>query len=56
MGGYKTHFAGYAPYPFASGVNLDIYKDIFGDYLNVERIQLAPAPERPGRKRFFGSR
>jgi hypothetical protein len=56
MGGYKTHFAGYAPYPFASGVNLDIYKDIFGDYLNVELIQLAPAPERPGRKRFFGSR
>ena len=56
MGGYKTHFAEYAPYPFATGVNLEIYKDVFRDYLTVERTAAASAPEQTGRKGFFGSR
>jgi len=38
MGGWKTHFSEYAPYPFATGVNLDIYKDIFKNYLTIERV------------------
>jgi hypothetical protein len=55
MGGYKTHFAEYAPYPFAAGVNLGIYKEVFRDYLTVERTA-ASAPEQTGRKGFFGVR
>jgi hypothetical protein len=53
MGGYKTHFAEYAPYPFASGVNLGIYKEIFRDYLNVERSESAATPGRTGKRSFF---
>ena len=54
MGGYITHFAEYAPYPFAYGVNIGMYKDIFRDYLNVEQAQAAAAPVRAGKKSFFG--
>jgi hypothetical protein len=53
MGGYRTHFADYAPYPFASGVNLGMYKDIFRDYLTVEQAAARPKPERSGKKNFF---
>ena len=53
MSGNGAHFSEYAPYPFASGVNLDIYKDIFKDYLTVERIPAPDAPERGNRKNFF---
>jgi hypothetical protein len=56
MGGYITHFAEYAPYPFSTGVNLDIYKEVFRDYLTVERAAATGAPEQKGRKRFFGVR
>jgi len=54
MGGYATHFSEYVPYPFASDVNLEIYKEIFRDFLTVER-QAANVPEQQaGRKGFFG--
>jgi hypothetical protein len=52
MGGYKTYFSEYAPDPFAAGVNLGIYKEIFGDYLTVE--QVASIPKRAEKKGFFG--
>ena len=51
MGGYKTHFSEYAPYQFAADVNTEVYKDIFGDYLNVERS--APKPEQNNQKGFW---
>jgi hypothetical protein len=54
MGGYKTHFSEYAPYPFAPGVNLAMYKDIFRDYLTVEAARTAPLPERADKKGFWG--
>jgi hypothetical protein len=52
MGAYRTHFPEYAPYPFAAGVNLEMYKDIFGDYLTIERAT-AKAPEPSGKKKLF---
>jgi hypothetical protein len=52
MGGYKTHFPEYEPYPFAAGVNLEMYKDIFRDYLTVEQTA-AKTPEQSGKRNFF---
>ena len=57
MGGWKTHFSEYAPYPFATGVNLDIYKDIFKDYLTIERVTANGAAQADKRGFFnFGRR
>ena len=52
MGGWKTHFSEYAPYPFAAGVNMDMYKDIFRDYLTVERVTANTAVQT-NKKGFF---
>ena len=52
MSGLMTHFSDYAPYPFASGVNTEIYKDIFRDFLAVETLA-AKAKDRPAKKGFF---
>jgi len=38
MGEYKVHYAEYAPYPFAVDVNVSTYKEVFADFVNVERI------------------
>jgi hypothetical protein len=56
MGRYKTHFADYAPCPFASGVNIGMYKDIFVDYLTVEQSAARQEPERAGKRNFFDKR
>jgi len=53
MGGYHTYFAEYAPYPFAAGVNLEIYKEIFKDYLTIE-IAAETQTEQPKKKCLFG--
>jgi len=45
MGGFATHFAEYAPYPFATSVNLPVYKEVFADYLQVERAIATPMPQ-----------
>ncbi|MDR2089113.1 MAG: hypothetical protein LBP73_07130 [Clostridiales Family XIII bacterium] len=55
MGGYKTHFSEYAPHPFASGVNLEMFKDVFGDFLTIENVA-ASEPDRKDKKGFFGKR
>ena len=55
MGGYTTYFSEYAPYPFATGVNPGIYKDIFRDYLTIERVE-GPEPERARKRGFFNRR
>jgi hypothetical protein len=54
MGDRKTYFAEYAPYPFASGVNIDSCKDIFADYLTIESVQAVSVSARTGKKGFFG--
>ena len=54
MGGWETYFSEYAPYPFAVGVNLDIYKDIFRDYLTIERVSASTA--QADKKGFFNFR
>ncbi|MDR1321161.1 MAG: hypothetical protein LBK56_07005 [Gracilibacteraceae bacterium] len=56
MGGCKTHFADYAPYPFATGANLGMYKEIFRDYLTIEQVKPPAETKRAGKKRFFGLR
>jgi hypothetical protein len=54
MGGYTTYFSEYAPYPFASGVNLDMYKEVFADYLNIQDNRAAA--ERTDKKGFWSKR
>ena len=39
MGEFKLYFSEYIPYPFESGVNIRIYKDIFKQYLTVARLR-----------------
>lgn len=47
MGDWQTHFSEYAPYPFAQGINRDIYAEIFKSYLTVEPVKPAEyAPEK----------
>jgi hypothetical protein len=53
MGGYKTHFSDYAPYPFTTGANSDMYKEIFRDFLTVEQTAAQSEPGRTGRTNFF---
>ncbi|MDR1208770.1 MAG: hypothetical protein LBK41_00400 [Clostridiales bacterium] len=50
MGGLRTYFAEYVPYPFAGGVNLEMYKNIFQDFLTVDKI---PAIKSPTRTNFW---
>ena len=49
---WEIHFSEYAPFPFSSGVNIEIYKKIFGDYLTVESIQ-TPAPSSGKKKNIL---
>jgi hypothetical protein len=52
MGGLRTRFSDYAPYPFAAGVNLEIYKDVFREFLTIEKV--ASTPKKASRKGLFG--
>ena len=49
---WKIYFSEYVPYPFTSGVNLDIYKEIFSDYLTVEGAQKAELSGEKKKKLF----
>jgi len=48
MESWKIYFSEYAPYPFSTGVNLDIYKDIFKDYINVQSIKSEFSEKKKG--------
>jgi hypothetical protein len=51
MAEWKLYFSDYVPHPFSGG-NPDIYKEIFSDYVTVERVQKTEFPEKK-RKNFF---
>jgi hypothetical protein len=54
--GFTTYFTDYAPDPFAAGVNLAMYKDVFADFISVDQIPArAPEREKP-KKGLFGWR
>jgi len=52
MENFRVYFFEYAPYPFATGVNLDIYKDIFNEYLTVDTV-VKPVSESKSKKGLF---
>ena len=52
MESFRVYFFEYAPYPFATGVNLDIYKDIFNEYLTVDTV-VKPVSESKSKKGLF---
>jgi len=57
MNPYRVYFAEYTPYPFADGVNLDAYKEIFADYLTIQKLEKSEIPKEKKNRLFgFGKR
>ncbi len=56
MGDYRgtTFFSEFAPYPFEYGVNHNIYKAIFEDYVTVEKAETGAETFKKAKTKIFG--